>query len=95
MNSNKKLQLIEGEFSFNEAKEILTSMFNSKINFHNIQNWSSQERFGKKDVIAEERIPALKSEIKRLEEILTEAKNNNKKLVVHSEIYISLQENEE
>ena len=31
MNSNKKLQLIEGEFSFNEAKEILTSMFNSKI----------------------------------------------------------------
>ena len=33
MNKIKKLKLIEGDFSCNEAKEILTSMFNSKINF--------------------------------------------------------------
>jgi hemerythrin superfamily protein len=92
MNSNKKLQLIEGEFSFNEAKEILTSMFSSKINFHNIQNWSSQERYGKDDETAQKKIPLLKNEIEKLEEIILEAKANNKKLVINSEITISLKE---
>jgi hypothetical protein len=63
MNKIEKLKLIEGEFSFNEAKDILTSMFNSKINFHKIQNWSSQERFGKDDETAQMKIPLLKNEI--------------------------------
>ena len=93
MNSNKKLQLIEGEFSFNEAKEILTSMFVSKINFHNIQNWSSQERYGKDDETAQMKIPLLKNEIEKLEEIILEAKANNKKLIINSEINISLKDN--
>jgi hemerythrin superfamily protein len=93
MNKIEKLKLIEGEFSFNEAREILTSMFNSKINFHNIQNWSSQERYGKDDETAQKKIPLLKNEIEKLEEIILEAKANNKKLVINSEIYISLKDN--
>ena len=56
MNKIEKLKLIEGEFSFNEAREILTSMFNSKINFHNIQNWSSQERYGKDNETAQKKL---------------------------------------
>lgn len=93
MNKIEKLKLIEGEFSFNEAKEILTSMFNSKINFHNIQNWSSQERYGKDDETAQMKIPILKNEIEKLEEIILEAKANNKKLIINSEINISLKDN--
>ena len=93
MNKIEKLKLIEGEFSFKEAREILTSMFNSKINFHNIQNWSSQERYGKDDETAQKKIPLLKNEIEKLEEIILEAKANNKKLVINSEINISLKDN--
>ena len=93
MNKIEKLKLIEGECSFNEAREILTSMFNSKINFHNIQNWSSQERYGKDDETAQKKIPLLKNEIEKLEEIILEAKANNKKLVINSEINISLKDN--
>lgn len=93
MNKIEKLKLIEGEFSFNEAKEILTSMFNSKINFHNIQNWSSQERYGKDDETAQMKIPLLKNEIEKLDEIILEAKANNKKLIINSEINISLKDN--
>ena len=93
MNKIEKLKLIEGEFSFYEAREILTSMFNSKINFHNIQNWSSQERYGKDDETAQKKIPLLKNEIEKLEEIILEAKTNNKKLVINSEINISLKDN--
>jgi hypothetical protein len=92
MNKIEKLTLIEGDFFFDEAKEILMSMFSSKINFHNIQNWSSQERFGKDDEIAQKRIPALRNEMKKLEEILLEAKAKKKKLLVTSEINISLLE---
>lgn len=92
MNKIEKLTLIEGEFPFDEAKEILTTMFSSKINFHNIQNWSSQERFGKDNEVAQKRIPALRIDMKKLEEILSEAKAKNKKLVVNSEIKISLAE---
>lgn len=90
MNKIEKLTLIEGDFSVNEAKEILNSIFLSKINFHNIKNWSSQERFGKDDAIAQKRIPALKNEMKKLEEILLQVQAKNKKLVISSEITISL-----
>ena len=89
MNKIEKLTLIEGDFFFDEAEEILISMFYSKINFHNIQNWSSQERFGKDDENAQKRIPVLRNEMKKLEEILLEAKAKNKKLMVSSEINIS------
>jgi len=92
MNKIEKLTLIEGDFIYDEAKEILISMFSSKINFHNIKNWSSQERFGKDDEIAQKRIPALRNEMKKLEEILLEAKAKNKKLMVTSEIKISILE---
>lgn len=92
MNKVEKLTLIEGDFIFDEAKEILINMFSSKINFHNIKNWSSQERFGKDDEIAQKRIPALRNEMKKLEEILLEAKAQNKKLMITSQINISLLE---
>lgn len=92
MNKIEKLVLLEGNFSHDDAKEILSNIFSSKINFHNVKNWSSQERFGKDDIIAQKRIPALKSEMKKLEHILLEAKTKRKKLVISSEIKISLQE---
>jgi uncharacterized Zn finger protein len=90
---NEKLTIINGDYSFDEAKEVLMDLFHSKINFHNIKNWSSQERYGKDDLIAQERIPELRNEMKRLEEILIEAKSKNKRLVVNSDIIISLEEN--
>jgi hypothetical protein len=67
-------------------------MYSSKINFHTMQNLSSLERFGKDDEIAQKRIPVLRNEMKKLEEILLEAKAKNKKLVVNSEINIALVE---
>jgi len=90
MKNTEKLTLIDGIFSHVEAKEILSNIFSSKINFHNIKNWSSQERYGKDDEIAQKRIPALKMEMQKLQGILSDAKVSNKKLVVRSEVNISL-----
>ena len=90
MSKHKKLTLIEGTFSNEEAKEILMNIFSTKIHFHEMKNFSSMERFGKEDEIAQKRIPALKKELIKLREFLSETKAENKKLVVSSEISISL-----
>lgn len=90
MNNIEQLTIIEGNFSEVEAREILMNIFSTKINFHSIKNLSSQERFGKDDEIAQKRIPELKNEIERLEQILKEANANNKRLLVSSQISISL-----
>ncbi len=90
MNKIERLKLIEGNFSYDESKEILSSLFSSKINFHKIKNWSSHERFGKDDEIAQERIPALKKEMEKLQTLLLEAKATKKRLLVTSEIHITL-----
>ena len=92
MKKTETLTIIDDNFTFDEAKDILMNMFTSKINFHNIKNWSSQERFGKNDPIAQKTIPSLRTELIKLEEILLEAKAKNKKLVVNSAINISLLE---
>ncbi len=90
MKSTEKLTLIEGVFSAEETKEILTNMFSSKINFHHIKNWSSRERFGKDDEISKKRIPELQNDLQKLQEILLNAKHSNQKLVINSEVNISL-----
>ena len=92
MKNTETLTIIDGNYTCDEVKEILMNMFSSKINFHNTKNWSSQERFGKDDAIAQKRIPALRNEMKKLERILSEAKAKNKKLAISSEINISLLE---
>lgn len=90
MGKLKKLSLIKGEFPIMEARDILYNIFSTKINYHQRNNFSHKERFGKEDPTAKKRIPALKKELVKLEKILDEAKANNCQLVINSEITILL-----
>ena len=90
MKKQHSLKLIEGKFLATEAKEILTNIYTAKINFHQMKNFSSMERFGKEDKIAVKKIPALKKELGKLQKILVAAKEKNKKLIITSEINILL-----
>ena len=90
MNKREKLTLIEGKFTGEETKEIITSIFSSKINFHNLKNWSSNERYGKDDEIAQSRIPALKKEMERVLEIVSDKKVKNYRFEITSHINISI-----
>ena len=92
MSKTEKLTFIEGTFSNEDAKDILLNIFSAKINFHQLKNFSSQERFGKNDEIAKERIFALTKELEKVEKILQDAKLKNKKLKVSSQIVVSLQD---
>lgn len=90
MNKTDKLTFIEGTFTDAEAKEILMNVFSTKINFHQIKNLSSQERFGKVDVAASKRIIELKKGLEKAMEMITEANKNNKKLTIKSDINITI-----
>ncbi len=92
MNKSEKLSLIEGVFDEEEARDILMNIFATKINFHQLKNFSSQERFGIEDPTAISRIPELQKNIAKLEKILNEAKKHNKQMVISSEITIVLKD---
>lgn len=89
MDNQLQLKLIDGVFLLDDGKEILNNIFSSKINFHQMKNFSSQERFGIDDEMAKKRIPQLREEVLKFEKMLIEAKMNNNKLTIRSVIDIS------
>ena len=88
----KDYKLIEGTFSDQEAKDILKNFFKSKIHFHEMRNFSSEERFGHKDDMAVKRIPELKQASKDILEIVQQAKLGNKRLLINANVQISIVE---
>ena len=60
METMKKINLIDGHFNSFEAKEILMDLCNKNLNFNQVQNFSSQIRFGKDDTNALKRMDSLK-----------------------------------
>lgn len=88
MAKKQAFQLIEGEFTPQEAKEVLTNLYNSKINFHKLKNFSSTERFGIPDETAGKRIQALKESLSHISDIIEEAAEQKKHLVIAATINI-------
>ena len=46
--TKKAIKLIDGIFSAKDGNEILMNLYASKIAFHQMKNFSSNERFGTK-----------------------------------------------
>lgn len=90
MKQDETVELINGEFTIEQAKEILSNVFSTKIHFHQMKNFSSLERYSKEDEIAITRLPELKRELKRSLAFLENSEISNKKILIHSEIKISV-----
>jgi len=90
MNSIEPLTLIEGEFSAEEAKEILINAFSAKVKFHEMKNFSTFLRFGKDNETALKRIAELKETIEQIRKVIDEAEANNQQLKITSAINITL-----
>jgi ABC-type Fe3+ transport system substrate-binding protein len=82
--------LIKGEFSPEEASEIINHMISKKINFHELKNFSSEIRFGSIDKNSKERIEQLKACKSSLNETLQEAKKLGKPLRITSSISVEI-----
>ena len=86
----KNNKLIQGSFSDEEAKDVLKNFFESKIHFHEMRNFSSEERFGHKDAIAVKRIPELKEASEEVLKIVQQAKLTNKRLLINASVQITI-----
>lgn len=82
-------KLIDGNFSTIEGREILHNVFSGKIQFHQMKNFSSKERFGTDDETAVIRIPQLNNSLKEIINIIKEAERNGEQIEIKSEVVIS------
>lgn len=90
MNNTTEVSLIDGTFSTGEAKEILMSLYSSKIHFHEMKIFSSRERFGFEDPHSVKRIPELLENKVILSGLLEETSKLPVKLRIRSFVQIEV-----
>lgn len=90
----KTAKLIQGNFSPNEAREILLNMVDSKINFHKIKSLSSLVRSNQPNKESEQRIKELKEAREQILGLISTAKEQDSTLRIDSTINVSLEANE-
>lgn len=92
MENQREFKLIDGIFSAEEARNILTALFNYKIDYHNKEDFSNHIRFNKDISHSKKRIQELTEAKKNIKEMLENSKANPKNLVIKSNISISFEE---
>ena len=90
MENKKSIKLIEGEFNVSDARDILLSLIQSKIQYHENKEFSSQIRFGLKDSNSVLRINNLKKDINELKKLFDECDDKNHKLIINTTIQIEI-----
>lgn len=90
MKKQTKLSLVDGNFTPQEAFEVLMNLFSSKINFHELKSFSSEERYGLPDKHAEKRIPELKESMQKIKSLIQEMDMDNFEISIQSEVVITI-----
>lgn len=84
------LTLLKGRFTPEEAREVLINLFQAKVSFHQMKDFSSLERTGREDHVAKERIIELKESMRRIKEMVTQADRSGMMLSVSSTVQVEL-----
>jgi hypothetical protein len=83
------LKLINGVFNPEEAKDVLLSIYRSKIQFHEMRNFSYKERYGAEDKNSVKRIPLLKKSMERIKKLIQRAESRGELLSINTEVNIT------
>ncbi|MCB1843013.1 MAG: hypothetical protein KDI09_08650 [Halioglobus sp.] len=83
-------RLISGSFKPDEASELLMTLLEDKISFHQRNNWSRGERFGESSAPGVKRIGELRQTKADLATLIDEAKAAGLQLNIHCDIEITL-----
>lgn len=89
---HQELELIKGEFSAEDARDILLQLFTDKINYHHARNLSSLERFGKKNDISVRRLPELKQQIQRINDLFLNTDLSGATIKIQATVNIEITE---
>lgn len=92
MENNKEYKLIDGTFSAEEADNILSALFNYKIDYHNREDFSNHIRFNKDIEHSKKRVSELIETKEAIKKLLSDAKTNKLNLVISSTIAIKIEE---
>lgn len=82
--------LVDGDFQYDDALEIINDLFFGKINFHTRKNFSKQIRYGSEDLLGLRRIEQLKIARNMAMKLIDISKKNGKSLRLKSTISIEL-----
>ncbi len=82
--------LIRGEFSPEDAREIINYLISKKINFHETRNFSSEIRFGEVDHNSIKRAKELEQSRKSINTLIQQAEGEGKSLRISSNISIEI-----
>lgn len=90
MEDQLKIKLIEGDFNPNEARKVLFSLLNSKINYHNLELFSAQERSDDTFEHSKNRIEYLKNINEKLSLYLKEVDEKQMQLEITGDVTINI-----
>ena len=90
MQKELELDLINGQFSTEDARELLVDLFSRKTNFHEIKNFSANERFGQDDPLHLNRIDALMNSIQQLNLFFQALDTSDHNLLIKSVVTITV-----
>jgi hypothetical protein len=88
MGTKHSINLIDNIFTPSEANDVLITIIRNKINFHNLEIFSLEERNGENIERSKKRLEELHESNKKLLEIIHFAERNNYNLKVFSSIEI-------
>ncbi len=90
MKGKQNFKLIDGTFTASEASRVLLNLVGSKINYHTMENFSNQERFGKDLSKSVTRIKSLKKLQGSLKEVFDFAEKEGLNLKIDGLIEITI-----
>ena len=83
-------RLISGVFHPEEANQLLMTLIEDKIRFHQRNDWSRRERFGETDAAGVKRVSELRQTKAELAGVIEEAAAAGMKLTIKGNIEITL-----
>ena len=83
-------KLVEGQYTTVEAQKILLGLINSKINFHQLENFSNEIRFNENTDHSKIRIELLTNAAKDITNLIAYSTLNDMELKIEGAIQISL-----
>lgn len=90
MNDIQQFQLIDGTFTPAEASRVLLSLVKSKMDYHSMEKFSNEERFGHDPSRSEKRLRELEKLNTALIEFFASAADAKQNLRINGRIEITL-----
>ena len=89
MKDKQHFQLIDGTFTAPEASRVLLSLIKSKMDYHNIEKFSNEVRFGRDEAHSEKRLHELAKLNDALKELFASAADAKQNLKINGWIEIT------